>query len=77
MSVFVDGMYALNQDNAAFREHVRDFLVQIKVRLGWSRVIICSVMAETAGSLLTIDSCDGAVNQLLTPSLPKPLPPPI
>ena len=31
VSVFVDGLYALNQDNAAFREHLRDFIVQIKV----------------------------------------------
>ncbi|XP_063683019.1 exportin-1-like [Bolinopsis microptera] len=30
VSVFVDGLYALNQDNAAFREHLRDFIVQIK-----------------------------------------------
>jgi len=30
VTVFVDGMFALNQDIQAFREHVRDFLVQIK-----------------------------------------------
>lgn len=33
VTVFVDGMFALNQDIQAFREHVRDFLVQIKVGL--------------------------------------------
>ena len=32
VTVFVDGMFALNQDTAAFREHLRDFIVQIKVR---------------------------------------------
>lgn len=30
VTVFVDGMFALNQDTAAFREHLRDFIVQIK-----------------------------------------------
>lgn len=33
VKVFVTGLFSLNQDIAAFKEHLRDFLVQIKVRL--------------------------------------------
>lgn len=33
MKVFVTGLFSLNQDIPAFKEHLRDFLVQIKVRL--------------------------------------------
>ena len=29
--VFVTGLFSLNQDIPAFKEHLRDFLVQIKV----------------------------------------------
>lgn len=32
MKVFVTGLFSLNQDIPAFKEHLRDFLVQIKVR---------------------------------------------
>ncbi|XP_045076406.1 exportin-1-like [Coregonus clupeaformis] len=30
VKVFVTGLFSLNQDIAAFKEHLRDFLVQIK-----------------------------------------------
>lgn len=33
VKVFVTGLFSLNQDIPAFKEHLRDFLVQIKVRL--------------------------------------------
>ena len=33
VKVFVTGLFSLNQDIAAFKEHLRDFLVQIKVRV--------------------------------------------
>lgn len=33
VKVFVTGLISLNQDIAAFKEHLRDFLVQIKVFL--------------------------------------------
>uniref|UniRef100_A0A8C7JQ55 Exportin-1 n=1 Tax=Oncorhynchus kisutch TaxID=8019 RepID=A0A8C7JQ55_ONCKI len=33
VKVFVTGLFSLNQDIAAFKEHLRDFLVQIKVSL--------------------------------------------
>lgn len=29
--MFVTGLFSLNQDIPAFKEHLRDFLVQIKV----------------------------------------------
>ena len=32
VKVFVTGLFSLNQDIPAFKEHLRDFLVQIKVR---------------------------------------------
>lgn len=31
VKVFVTGLFSLNQDIPAFKEHLRDFLVQIKV----------------------------------------------
>lgn len=31
VKVFVTGLFSLNQDFSAFKEHLRDFLVQIKV----------------------------------------------
>ena len=31
VKVFVDGLFFLNKNNAGFKEHLRDFLVQIKV----------------------------------------------
>lgn len=33
VKVFVTGLFSLNQDIPAFKEHLRDFLVQIKVSL--------------------------------------------
>lgn len=33
VKVFVTGLVSLNQDIPAFKEHLRDFLVQIKVLL--------------------------------------------
>ncbi len=36
VKVFVTGLFSLNQDIPAFKEHLRDFLVQIKVRLSKS-----------------------------------------
>lgn len=33
VKVFVTGLFSLNQDIPAFKEHLRDFLVQIKVML--------------------------------------------
>lgn len=35
VKVFVTGLFSLNQDIPAFKEHLRDFLVQIKVGLPW------------------------------------------
>ena len=34
LKVTVEGLFNLDQDITGFREHLRDFLVQIKVRLG-------------------------------------------
>ncbi|XP_010767845.1 exportin-1-like, partial [Notothenia coriiceps] len=34
VKVFVTGLFSLNQDIPAFKEHLRDFLVQIKVSVG-------------------------------------------
>ena len=31
MRILVEGFFTLNQDIPAFKEHLRDFLVQIKV----------------------------------------------
>lgn len=31
VKLFVTGLFSLNQDIPAFKEHLRDFLVQIKV----------------------------------------------
>ena len=31
MKVFVEGLFYLNKNVASFKEHLRDFLVQIKV----------------------------------------------
>lgn len=33
VKLFVTGLFSLNQDIPAFKEHLRDFLVQIKVCL--------------------------------------------
>lgn len=33
VKVFVTGLFSLNQDIPAFKEHLRDFLVQIKVSI--------------------------------------------
>ncbi len=30
IKVFVEGLFAMNQDLAKFREHIRDFLIQIR-----------------------------------------------
>lgn len=35
VKLFVTGLFSLNQDIPAFKEHLRDFLVQIKVCLAW------------------------------------------
>lgn len=33
LKIFVDGLFHLNTDIPQFKEHLRDFLVQIKVRV--------------------------------------------
>jgi len=33
VKLFVTGLFSLNQDIPAFKEHLRDFLVQIKVHI--------------------------------------------
>lgn len=33
VKLFVTGLFSLNQDIPAFKEHLRDFLVQIKVNI--------------------------------------------
>ena len=38
LKVTVEGLFNLDQDVAGFREHLRDFLVQIKVRLGQIKI---------------------------------------
>lgn len=49
VKVFVTGLFSLNQDIPAFKEHLRDFLVQIKV---WLSIQLCGVfksrLSETA-----------------------------
>lgn len=41
IKVFVTGLFDLDQDVPAFKEHLRDFLIQIRV----SRIIICHQIA--------------------------------
>lgn len=36
VKLFVTGLFSLNQDIPAFKEHLRDFLVQIKVCLAYA-----------------------------------------
>lgn len=49
VKVFVTGLFSLNQDIPAFKEHLRDFLVQIKV---WLSIQLCGIfksrLLETA-----------------------------
>ena len=33
IKIFIEGLFSFDQDIAAFKEHLRDFLVQIRVRL--------------------------------------------
>lgn len=43
VKVFVTGLFSLNQDIPAFKEHLRDFLVQIKVSVQRKRQLDKSV----------------------------------
>lgn len=42
VKVFVTGLFSLNQDIPAFKEHLRDFLVQIKVSVQREMVNNCT-----------------------------------
>ena len=56
VKVFVTGLFSLNQDIPAFKEHLRDFLVQIKVRddVWW----LSSLMSDVClVALLMSDLC--------------------
>jgi hypothetical protein len=35
IKVFIEGLFSFNQDLNQFKEHLRDFLVQIRVRHKW------------------------------------------
>lgn len=45
VKVFVTGLFSLNQDIPAFKEHLRDFLVQIKVRK-WQKKTTCQLETD-------------------------------
>lgn len=51
IKVFVTGLFTLDQDIAKFKEHIRDFLVEIKVR---SQNSSLAVYNETACICFTI-----------------------
>lgn len=42
IKITVQGLFNLDQDIPAFKEHLRDFLVQIRVRYMWDHFFICS-----------------------------------
>lgn len=58
VKVFVTGLFSLNQDIPAFKEHLRDFLVQIKVRLSKGHVMSCATLCSFIGHFVSISLCD-------------------
>lgn len=43
IKIFIEGLFSFDQDIAAFKEHLRDFLVQIRVRIHWNWNLKCNV----------------------------------
>lgn len=53
VKLFVTGLFSLNQDIPAFKEHLRDFLVQIKVCWAcFSQEIKSNIQQDIVGKLL-------------------------
>lgn len=53
VKLFVTGLFSLNQDIPAFKEHLRDFLVQIKVCWAcFSQEIKNNLQQDIVGKLL-------------------------
>ena len=48
--ILVEGFFTLNQDIPAFKEHLRDFLVQIKVNFVISSERLCDMQGGEGGS---------------------------
>ena len=51
LKVFIDGLFSFNQDIPAFKEHLRDFLVQIRVS---GFLLQRSVFADKCNSILAL-----------------------
>lgn len=43
IKIFIEGLFSFDQDIAAFKEHLRDFLVQIRVRIHLNWNLKCNV----------------------------------
>lgn len=52
IKIFIEGLFSFDQDIAAFKEHLRDFLVQIRVSLiswlvSWNYVEVQNIYSIT------------------------------